>query len=86
MTRFMNYEIAMAVAADLTNRRMLKAGRKKWNRADWNAMCDEFNRLWPLCRESSYDWSVPVSNGPDISILTVKGDSHEHAHAGTVVC
>jgi hypothetical protein len=38
-------DIAYAAATDAANRRMAAAGRKKWNRADYNAAVREFNRL-----------------------------------------
>lgn len=44
----MSYELAMAAAKDVADRRMRAAGRAKWNRSDYNAMVREFNRLWPL--------------------------------------
>ena len=43
----MTYQIAMAAARDEGNRHMRKHGRTVWNEDDWNAMCAEFNRLWP---------------------------------------
>jgi len=42
------YEMAMAAACDAANKRMRKAGRIKWNRADYNLMCRTFDRLLPL--------------------------------------
>lgn len=44
----MTYGLAMAAAKDAANRSMRKAGRTKWNEDDWNAMCAEFERLWPV--------------------------------------
>jgi hypothetical protein len=44
----MTYELAMSCAKDVANRRMRAAGRTTWNRADYNAMVREFNRLFPL--------------------------------------
>jgi hypothetical protein len=44
------YKLAMAGAGDAANARMRKAGRTKWNRADWNHMVREFERLYPLAR------------------------------------
>ncbi len=43
----MTYDLAMAAAKDAANARMRKAGRTKWNRADYNHMVRVFNRLWP---------------------------------------
>lgn len=43
----MTYELAMAAARDAANARMRKAGRTRWNRADYNCMVATFNRLWP---------------------------------------
>jgi hypothetical protein len=42
----MAYEIAMAAGRDAANARMRKAGRTKWNRADYNEAVRTFNRLW----------------------------------------
>ena len=39
------YDMAHAAAWDAGNQHMRKAGRNKWNRQDWNAMCVEFDRL-----------------------------------------
>jgi hypothetical protein len=41
------YELAMAAGKDAANARMRKAGRSKWNRADYNEACRTFNRLFP---------------------------------------
>ena len=40
-------EIARAAAMDTGDRSMRQAGRTTWNREDYNAMIEEFNRLWP---------------------------------------
>lgn len=42
------YEIAQAAGTDKANHRMRKAGRKAWNRADYNAAVREMNRLLPI--------------------------------------
>ena len=44
----MDYSLAMAAARDEANRRMRKAGRKKWTRGDYNLACKTFNKLWSL--------------------------------------
>ena len=41
-------ELAFAIAQDEANRRMRKAGRKKWNRSDYNHAVITFNKLWPV--------------------------------------
>ena len=43
----MTYEIAHAAGWDAGNASMRKAGRKTWNRTDYNAFVKEFNRLYP---------------------------------------
>lgn len=49
MTRpLMTYEMARAAATDTGNRSMWAGGRTKWNEDDFNAACDEFERLWTL--------------------------------------
>lgn len=43
------YEIkalAHSAGMDVANRRMRKAGRKVWNRADYNASCKEWARVF----------------------------------------
>ena len=45
MKRKWTYELAMAAAKDSANRRMLAAGRTKWNRADYNMAARTFDRL-----------------------------------------
>ena len=40
-------KLARAAAHDAGNRSMKAAGRKKWNADDYNAACDELERLWP---------------------------------------
>lgn len=49
-------EIARAAAQDAGNRTMRKAGRVFWDDEDWNAACEEYNRLWP---------QYPVQNPDD---------------------
>jgi hypothetical protein len=62
-------ESAYAAAQDAANRNMRKAGRKRWNQADWNAACRVFDRLYPP--------SVMVADTPDrqqnSQTLTEKG-------------
>ena len=41
------YELAMAAGKDAANAQMRKAGRKRWNVADWNLMVAIFERLFP---------------------------------------
>jgi hypothetical protein len=43
----MTYELAMAASKDAANARMRKAGRSKWNRADYNEAVRVFNQLFP---------------------------------------
>ena len=42
----MTESLARAAATDAANARMRKAGRKVWNRADYNFAVREFERLW----------------------------------------
>src|ERR1043166_1733511 len=51
----MTYELAMAAGRDAANARMRKAGRKKWNKADYNEAVKVFKRLYKL---------VPKANPP----------------------
>lgn len=44
----MTYDLAMACGQDAANTRMRKAGRKKWNRDDYNEAVRKFNALYPL--------------------------------------
>lgn len=44
----MTYALAMAAGQDAANERMRKAGRKTWNRADYNESVRVFNSLYPL--------------------------------------
>ena len=44
-------EVAHAAATDAGNRAMRAGGRAKWNAADYDAACVEFDRLWPVERE-----------------------------------
>ena len=39
--------LANVSAADKANARMTKAGRTRWNRADWNVAVREYDRLYP---------------------------------------
>ena len=43
----LTYQLVWAAATDAGNRSMRKAGRKAWNRADYNASVREFHRLAP---------------------------------------
>lgn len=43
----MTYKLAMAAGQDEGNRHMKAAGRSTWNEEDYNAACEEFERLWP---------------------------------------
>jgi hypothetical protein len=43
----MDYNVAMAAAADEANRQMEREGRTKWSRADWDLAVDTMDRLWP---------------------------------------
>lgn len=43
----LTYELISAAAGDAARARMRKAGRSKWNRADWNEMVRIQNSLWP---------------------------------------
>lgn len=40
-------ELAQSASFDVANRQMRKAGRKQWNRDDYDAAWKEFYRLWP---------------------------------------
>jgi len=40
-------QIARAAAQDAGNNSMRKAGRSKWSKADYNAACATFAKLWP---------------------------------------
>jgi len=44
----LTYSLAMAASRDAGNRSMRKAGRKRWNVADWNVAAEVFNRIWGL--------------------------------------
>jgi hypothetical protein len=44
----MTYKLAHAAGMDAANARMRKAGRTKWNRADYNHCWAVFNRLFPV--------------------------------------
>lgn len=50
MTIPLTPEIARAVAWDTGNRRMRKAGRKRWNKSDLAAATAEYLRLLELCK------------------------------------
>jgi hypothetical protein len=47
----MTYELAHAAGMDAANARMRRAGRAKWNRADYNHCWEVFNRLFPMQHE-----------------------------------
>jgi hypothetical protein len=47
------YELAHAAAWDAGNQSMQRAGRERRNEEDWNAMCDTFNRLFPMGKDDS---------------------------------
>ncbi len=40
-------QLIHAAACDAGNRNMRKHGRTVWSADDWNAMCEEFERLAP---------------------------------------
>ena len=44
----MTYDLAMACGKDAANARMLRAGRKKWSRDDYNEAVRKFEALYPL--------------------------------------
>lgn len=44
-TLALDKDIAFAAAKDVANRRARKAGRKAWNREDYNAAVQEFDRI-----------------------------------------
>ena len=46
----MSDQMVRAAAQDAANRQMRAAGRKVWNRADYNLACRTFNRLFPVSR------------------------------------
>lgn len=67
----MTYELAMAASRDAGDRHMRQHGPTKWNRDDWNAAVEEFNRLFP--KESQIAWvkagrprDLPIYDGPRI--------------------
>ncbi len=41
-------QLALAAAQDTANRRMHREGRKVWNREDFDAACDEYERLMTM--------------------------------------
>ena len=41
----LTYEMAMSAGKDAANRQMRKAGRKKWNKADYNLAARTANKL-----------------------------------------
>ena len=41
----LTYEIAMSAGKDAANRQMRKAGRKKWNKSDYNLFSRTANKL-----------------------------------------
>lgn len=43
-----SYRVAWAAGHTVANRRMRRAGRTKWNVADYNAACRTFNLLMGL--------------------------------------
>ena len=47
------YELARAAARDAANRHMLRGGRLKWNRDDYNVAAETFNRLFPQPKGAS---------------------------------
>ena len=46
--RKITYNMAMAAGWDEGDRSAKKAGRKKWNRSDWNAAAKKANELLDL--------------------------------------
>lgn len=47
----LNYHLAMAIGQDTANARMRKAGRTKWNQADYNASVKAFYRCFGTTAE-----------------------------------
>lgn len=43
----MTCAIAMVAGRDVADRRMRSEGRTVWNEDDYDAACDEVERLWP---------------------------------------
>ncbi len=52
-------ELAHAAASDAGNRSKRKGRRSRWNEDDWNAACDEFERLWSNPLKAEYDLQHP---------------------------
>jgi hypothetical protein len=71
----MTYELAMAAAKDAADRRMRKANRTKWNRADYNEMVRTFNGLYSVeagLREDALRAQYP---GRSIALLSPVGQT-----------
>jgi hypothetical protein len=51
MKPILTRKLAWAAATDAGNAHMRKAGRTKWNQADYNAAVAKFNELWPEERD-----------------------------------
>jgi len=47
-------KLAYAAGRDEANRRMTKAGRTKWNRADYNEAVRVINRLMDMSKPESH--------------------------------
>ncbi len=50
--RILTPQLIHAAACDAGNRHMRSEGRKQWNADDWNAMCEEFERLCPAPQQT----------------------------------
>lgn len=52
-------DLARAAARDAGNRNMRAAGRTMWSEADWNAACNEYERLLELYQPLFEDEKEP---------------------------
>lgn len=47
----LTHDFIMAVGQDAANKRMRKANRKEWNKADWNCACRTTKPLFKIMRK-----------------------------------
>ena len=47
----LTHELVMAIGQDAANKRMRKAKRKEWNKADWNCACRTTKPLFKIMRK-----------------------------------
>ena len=67
----LTYDMVRAASQDAGNRSMTAAGRAGWNEDDWNAACQEFDRLVP--HADKYKVIVPYHPLPKGTISRNKG-------------